>query len=173
MKRFLRSVGAALPLAGVTAVILAQTVPALDVKFGLWEMAMTVDIGGTPPQMDTSKMTPAQKAQMEAAMKEMMGQHTSTKRQCVTKADLAKSMGETSPGQTCKDTVTTNTGTVYDVTRACTGERTEKAQIHMEAVGREAMKGMVKSSTTEDGRTQTANISFTGKWVAADCGKEK
>src|SRR5438132_805284 len=86
------------------AALVAQA-PALDVKMGLWEMSSTTQMGGQMPTVDTSKMTPEQKKQLDDAMKQMVGEaHTNVAKSCVTKEKLEKSvfMMESQPGQTCK-----------------------------------------------------------------------
>src|SRR4051794_38289473 len=45
----------------MAATVVAQA-PALDVKYGLWEMSNVTNLGGQMPQIDTSRMTPEQKA---------------------------------------------------------------------------------------------------------------
>src|SRR5262245_15708355 len=97
-------------LAGLGAVLVAQA-PALDVKFGLWENTIVMNMGGAPP-VDTSKMTPEQAAQMAAAMK-AMGERTVTDKTCVTKEDLANEsfMLPQTGGMTCTRKITTNTKT--------------------------------------------------------------
>jgi hypothetical protein len=158
--------------AGLTATAVAQT-PALDIKFGLWETTTVanVDMGGMPA-MDTSKMTPQQKAKMEEAMKIAGAQHTDTRRRCVTREDIGKSFFP--PAQEgCTDAITANTRTTLDMTRTCTGAHTETSKVHMEAISPESTKGTIASTTQQGGRMQKVNIAFTSKWVAADCGKVK
>jgi hypothetical protein len=125
--RFSRFAGAAL-LSGAAAVVFAQTAPSLDVKPGLWELTLTssIDLGGAPP-MDTSKMTPAQKAKMEETMKMLTQQHTDTQKKCITKEEMAKSFLEGNE-ESCTDKVTSNTAAVFDMTRTCTGERPSTTQ---------------------------------------------
>ena len=168
----LRFAGAVALAAGLSATAIAQA-PALDIKSGLWETTTVanVDMGGMPA-MDTSQMTPQQKAKMEEAMKIAGAQHTDTQRRCVTRDDISKSMFP-SAQEGCKDAVTANTKTMLDVTRTCTGAHNETSKVHMEAISPESTKGTISSTSQQGGRTQKMNISFTSKWVAADCGKAK
>lgn len=173
MKHVSRSFSTALLLSGATAVVLAQA-PLLDVKPGLWEVTMTssTETAGAPPA-DTSKMTPAQKAQMQAATRAMAQPRTDTQKKCVTKEAAAKGLIEVEPEEGCKDTVTANTKTAFDMKRVCTGDRTENSTTHMEASSREAMRATVATSVTEDGSTQKMNVSLAAKWLSADCGSVK
>jgi hypothetical protein len=167
-----RLAGAAAFAASFSIAVLAQA-PAIDLKLGLWETTTvaSVDMGGTPP-MDTSKMTPQQKAKMEEAMKIAGSQHTDTQRRCITKDDIGKSFFP-SAQEGCTDAITANTRSVLDITRTCRGTRAETSQVHMEALSRESIKGTVASTTTQGDRNQKMHILFTSKWVAADCGTAK
>jgi hypothetical protein len=158
----------------LSAIALAQA-PVLDVKMGLWELSSTVNLGGEMPMIDTSKMTPEQKAQMDAAMKSMMGAHTNTQKTCVTREKFNKSafMMDDQPGTTCKQTVSTNTRSVLDAKVVCTGERAMTMQMHVDALSPTTIKGTMKSANSEQGKTITMDATMTGKWLAADCGDVK
>jgi hypothetical protein len=158
----------------LSAIALAQA-PVLDVQMGLWELSSTVNLGGEMPMIDTSKMTPEQKAQMDAAMKSMMGAHTNTQKTCVTREKFNKSafMMDDQPGTTCKQTVSTNTRSVLDAKVVCTGERAMTMQMHVDALSPTTIKGTMKSANSEQGKTITMDATMTGKWLAADCGDVK
>src|SRR5689334_3647145 len=117
MKRVSAWMGA-MALATTTATVLFAQPPALDVKMGLWEVTSTTNIGGDMPPVDTSKMTPQQKAQVEQAMKGMMGSHTNTTKSCMTREKFEKEsfMIGNEPNQNCRQTLTTNTRSAFDAT---------------------------------------------------------
>jgi hypothetical protein len=170
-RRFLSPALLALPL---TAVVLAQAPqpPALNVRMGLWEVSSTIDLGGQMPGMDMSKMTPAQQAQMAAAMRGMMGAHTTTTKSCMTREKFNKQnfvAGEQS-GMDCKQTFTKNTATVLEGNVSCTGTRSMTGTMHFDATSPTAFNGTMKSATSERGQTMTANVAMSGKWLGADCG---
>jgi hypothetical protein len=171
----LRTVGSVALMSSVTAILLAQApvVPNLDVKMGLWEMTSSAQVGGEMP-IDTSKMTPQQKTQMEAAMKSMMAPHTNVEKSCMTKDKFAKEgfMPQDS-GMNCKQSVTTNTKTTLEGSVKCTGERAMTGQIHIDALSTTAIKGTIKASTTDQGKTMTVDMTLAGKWLGADCGDVK
>ncbi len=156
----------------LSTLLLAQA-PALDVRMGVWEITSTIDIGGQMPAMDTSGMTPAQKAQMEAAMKGMMGPHTTTDKSCITKEDFSKSalmLGQSDEdAEDCKQTIATNTRSTLEGTVVCTGENAMTRQIRIDAVSPTSIKAVMKGTHTEKGRTTTMNATMTGKWLGADC----
>jgi hypothetical protein len=157
----------------LTAIVLAQA-PALNVRMGLWEVTSAINVGGEMPGMDTSKMTPQQKAQMEAAMKGMMGAHQNVMKSCMTKEkfDQANFMGDQA-GDKCKQTLTKNTATVLEGTVACTGDHPMNGQMHLEATSPTSFTGTMKSNTTEQGKTMTVDMNMSGKWLGADCGDVK
>jgi hypothetical protein len=171
MRTSFRRFGFALLSLSLTAVVAAQK-PALNVKMGLWEITATTDIGGQMPGMDTSKMTPQQKAQMEAAMKGMMGAHPTVTKTCMTQEKFDKSdfMMTDQPGMTCKQTFSKNTSTALDGTVTCTGTRSMTGQMHIEASSPTSITSTMKSSTSEQGKTMTVNMNMTGKWLGAACG---
>ena len=159
----------------LSAIVLAQA-PVLDVKMGLWEISSVTRIAGQMPGMDTSKMTPQEKAQMEAAMKSMMGtDHPIVSKTCVTREKFDKSnfLMEDSKGMTCKQTTTTNTHTALEAHVVCAGAHSMTIQMHVDALSPTSFKGTMKSSTTENGKTLTADATMTGKWLAAECGDVK
>ena len=162
------AVGTATLAAALVAGLSAQA-PALDIKLGFWETTTVakVDMGGAPP-IDTSKMTAQQKARMEEAMKAMSVPHTDTQRRCITRADIGKSFFPDA-NKGCTDKITANTARLLDLTRTCSGSRNEVFQVHMEALSRESLKGAVNSTATVAGRAQKMNITFTSKWIGADC----
>jgi len=111
---------------------------------------------------------------MDEAMKMMTQPRTDTRQRCLTKSDIAKGLLQTeTDNQGCKSAVTVNTKTAFDMTRTCTGKRTENSAIHMEALSPEAMRGTIASTTSQGGSTQKLNISMTGRWVSASCGAVK
>jgi len=173
MKRAARLLAVAV-VAALGAVAVAQA-PALNVQMGLWEISSTTDLGGQMPAVDTGKMTPDQKARLEAAMKGLMGPHTSVNKSCVTKEKFNQSnfMGQDQPGAACQQAITTNTSTSLEGTVTCTGEHPMSGQIHIDAPSPTTFTGSVKATSTEGGRPTTVNIALSGKWLSADCGTVK
>ena len=166
-----------LALAAVAALggVAAAQAPALNVQMGLWEISSTTDLGGQMPGVDTTKMTPEQKARVEAAMKGMMGPRTSVNKSCVTKEkfDQSNFMTQDQPGDTCHQAITTNTRTSLEGTVTCTGEHPMSGQIHIDAPSPTTFTGTVKATSTEGGRATTINMALSGKWLSADCGTVK
>jgi hypothetical protein len=163
-------------LAGMTGAVALAQKPVLNVKMGLWELTSMTQVGGQMPAIDTSKMTPEQKAQFEAAMKSaVLGAHTNVTKSCITKEkfDKANFMMTDKDAETCKQTVSTNTPTSLDAAIACTGEHPRTGEVHIEAPSPSAFKGTIKFAMSERGRAMTVDGTMTARWLAADCGDVK
>jgi hypothetical protein len=174
-----RLVTAALLSAACAGLALAQT-PLLEPRFGLWEMTTTISMGGGMPGVDTSKMTPEQKARMEAMMKGM-GDRTNVSKSCLKAEDVKNPnfMMQEQAGMTCTQTMNTNTRTVLDANVKCTGAREMTGQTHIELPTPTTMRSTMKMQTAAPagagaagGPPTQVNITMAGKWLAADCGKE-
>jgi hypothetical protein len=165
---------AALLLSVAAAAVALAQAPSLDVKMGLWEVTSTTDLSGQMPAMDTSKMTPDQRAQMETMMKAMAGRPTVTKI-CMTKEKLDRSSFMTEqPGTTCTQALTTNTSSTLEATVSCKGGRAATSKLHIDALSSTSIKGSFAVSNIGDaGRGMNINATMTGQWLGADCGTTK
>jgi hypothetical protein len=149
----------------------------VNVKTGLWEMTMTTTTSGTMPISPefAAKLTPEQRAKMEAAMKANSGEKTRTitYKDCMTKEKLQKGadFGKTDPK--CPPTVATSTASSIDVRFSCeqAGVKTS-GTIHFDALNPENIRGSGQTSATSGGNTMNAKMGWTGKWIAAACGGE-
>ena len=162
-------------LASIACLAAAQSPTlALSVEVGLWEVTTRATVDGQLPPIDTSAMTPAERANIEAAAKAILGTHTSTAKQCVTAEKLQQGIfvvpGD--PGFTCQQSIRKNTATVAEVRLSCTGAEGQKmsAEIHVEARSPSALTGTTRSQKTQQGRTLKMDGTMTGRWIAADCG---
>jgi hypothetical protein len=107
---------------------------------------------------------------MEAAMKQMMGQHTTVTKSCMTKEKFDKD-NFMNDDASCKTTVTTNTRSVLDAKQVCARGQTQSMRI--EAASPTSVKATFKASTIDQGKTMTIDGTMTGKWLAAACGDVK
>ena len=171
-----RLLGAALISAACAGVAIAQA-PLLAPQLGLWEMTTMVSVGNAMPAIDTSNMPPEQKARIEAAMKGMSADRTDVSKTCFRKEDLADPnfMMRGQQGMTCTQKLNTNTRTVLDADVVCTGERAMSGHTHIELPTPTTMRATMKTQSP-GGRagapTPQVSITMSGKWLAADCGKE-
>ena len=77
------------------------------------------------------------------------------------------------PGTTCKQTMITNTHTALESKVVCTGQHPSTMQMHFDALSPTSVKGTMKSTTTEGGKTMTGDVTMTAKWLGANCGDVK
>jgi len=169
-----RSATSAALLVVLSAVLVAQA-PALDVRLGLWENTIAMTMEGLPPGIDTSKMTPAQIAQMSAGMNAAMGKPIIQKT-CMTKENLASDafMLSEQPGMKCTRVIKTNTRASYVADVTCTGAQQMKGTVSIESTGGgTAFKGTGKMATTMNGQTTNMSMAMTGKYLGAACGDVK
>ena len=151
----------------------ADAVP-MDIKLGLWESTVTTQMSGMPalpPEM-LSKLTPEQRAKMEAAMGRGAASPKTTTRHCVTKETLnqALSFGGNQQ-QTCKQTLVSSTATKQVVHVECnSGAMSSSGDLQFEAVNRETIKGSMVMNAGQGGRGMSTKMEFSSKWLGADCG---
>jgi len=165
--------------------ILAASVPAfaaaqaIDAKTGLWETTVKIDAAGMASMVDTSGMSPEQKARVEAMMKGMGNggmprEHTS--KSCVTADDLKNS----APGgddADCTYHYTTRTSTKVAGTVSCTKRgATQTGDFNFETKGREQMQGTMHMKLAKGGATPGSGdmtIDMSSRWLGGDCGDVK
>ncbi len=155
--------------AGVTA---ARAAEPFDVKLGLWEVTRTTETSGELP-FDTSKLTPDQRARIEAAMKARQGTRTHTMRSCVTREKLDRDMFSDKENAKCKHTVVASTRTVREVKMECAGDEPMTGNIRFEALTPERVKGDAKMTVGEGARSMKVNSTMNARWIGSDCGDVK
>ena len=150
----------------------------MDVKPGLWETTMTnrTDMSAMVPPEVLLKMPPEQRARMEAALQGRGGPRTTTTKRCVTKDTINEALASANTSSAkevnCTRTFTTSTSTKQVVHMECTsGTMKTSSDIQAEVIGPEATKGsMVMTLGGGGGRGGNMKMSWTTKWLGADCG---
>ena len=160
----------------VIALLLASTTAyaePLNVKTGLWELTSTTAVSGTPP-VDTSKMTPEQKAGFEAAMKARQAKGPSTRviKSCMTKEKLEREPFKEAAKASCTDTVISSTGTHWHAKRVCT-QPSSVGEFMLEVLSPERIKETVQMNQGDDKHAMTVHVSIAGQWLGSNCGKIK
>jgi hypothetical protein len=175
MMRPRRSLTTILLAGPLAAVVVGQTParPKLDVRMGLWEITSTVDVDGRMPGIDTSRMTPQQRAEMAAAMRGSEAPHTTSTASCITREDFDRRNFVVTQDRNCRQTITTNTTTRLDATIRCAADRAATGRLHIEATTPTAYTGTITTTAMEHGRRTTTTVTMSGRWVAADCGALK
>ena len=172
MTRVSRVCAFALLSACLAATLAYAQAPALKINLGAWEVTTAVDLGGMPPGIDTSKMTPEQKARAEALAQSRPAQPPRVTKTCITKENVQRGaiLGDDDPTMKCTQTFASNTPTLLDTTRTCTGEGVSRtSHTRMETTAATSLKATVNTSSVRNGRTIMVNVVVTGKWLGADC----
>jgi hypothetical protein len=154
--------------------------PMIDVKLGLWETTTAGESQGVPP-IDTSSMTPEQKARLEAFLQAQKARGntptTRTSKSCLTKEKLEKGFLDDPARQAqvqCKQTVVSNSATELHMKADCTGGgRGMSGDFHFVALSRESVRGEMTMVMGEGGRGMTVKSTMTSKWLGAECGDLK
>jgi len=174
-KTILTGILLALPMASWAADI-------LDVKPGLWEQTMTIEMTGMP----APQVTPEQLAQMPPALRARMegmiggGPQTFTTKVCQTKESLADAQAYARQQNSCTSKLTSMSATKVEYHTDCTGRFTGSGDFVVERVDPEHTKttGVLKgvSSTgkkADSGQPINQKMTIIGKWLSADCGDVK
>jgi uncharacterized protein DUF3617 len=157
----------ALFCAGICA---AQT--PLNVKTGEWESTISSDTSGQLPipQEMIDKMTPEQRAKMEAMMKArgMQGPRTTVTKHCVKKEDLDKPFGN--DNKSCKPTIVNSSATKQEIHMDCeVGGGKQVGTLKFEAVDSSTVKGSMQMTASNGGRTMNVNSTFSARWLGPAC----
>jgi len=148
----------------------------IDVKTGLWEMTMKMDLSGMQmPAISPdvlAKMSPEQRARMEA-MKGGVSEHVT--KSCVTEKELERGFDPQQNKETnCKIVSSNATSSSLEVHMSCDSAQVKGTSVmKMNAVDREHVQADVKSDMVANGRPVKVNVQMTGKWLSSDCGAVK
>jgi Protein of unknown function (DUF3617) len=158
----------------------ADTITHLNVKEGLWETTSTKLMTGMGvPAESLAKMSPDQRARVEAMMKEngLGTPATDVHKECITKEklEMRSAFGSNGGGQgDCKHTVVTSTGSKLEMKIHCEGkDHSSDGTVLMEAINSDSVKGKMQFASTSKGRNMNMEMSFTGRYLGADCGDVK
>lgn len=148
----------------------------LNMKPGLWEKTITITMTGElpfPAEM-LNKLTPDQRARIEARMKANSPAHTrtTTDKSCVTREDLEKPFN---PGnKECTWTILESSSTKAKGTVSCQAEGMKmNGTGEYEAPDPEHLKGSIHTNSTGGGKNMTVDSAFTSKWLGSSCGDVK
>src|SRR5262249_50766038 len=151
--------------------------PAFNVKPGLWEVTTAGNLSGAPPipPEALAKMTPEQRAQMEAAMQAAMSRNKQprTSKSCITQQQLDKGPTFGPHDKSCTQTVVSRTPSLIETRVECTGERKMSGTFRFQAQSREAIHGDMSMAMSGGGNTMNSKYTLDGKWLGADCGSVK
>ena len=160
-------------LGAMPACAIAQYQP-LNVKTGQWQTTVLVNTGGTLPMPSgqMAKLTPEQRARVEAAMKQASRPKTTahTNQDCLTQDELSKGTPFKSDDKKCTQKVLNSSSSKLNVEQDCAEDSmTTKTIMLLEATSPELVKGTGTVTATSEGHTFTSNISFTSQWLSSTC----
>jgi hypothetical protein len=142
-----------------------------DVKPGQWETTVAGQTTGQLPipQEMLDKMTPEQRAKIEAAMQARNGQPTVHK-SCAKKEDLDKPFARDFHSASCKQTFVTSTSTKQEIHMECEENGGKQVgTLKIEAVDSGTVKGTMQMTATNGARTMNLNYTYSAKWLGPVC----
>lgn len=167
----------ALTSLAVTAWVQAAELAKPNIKPGLWEVTTNPHISGEMPipEDQLAKMTPEQRARLEAAMKAHQAKPRVYK-ECMTPAKIARGFDIDRSGEdsSCKRNVVSSSASELTLHDECSKpDRKTSMDVHFEVKGGTQMSGKINVVMTSAGKTMTVNSTVQGKWLGANCGTVK
>jgi hypothetical protein len=163
----------------------ADDIKPFDGKPGLWETTSTTEMSGLPgmpampqiPPEQLAKMTPQQRAQVEAMIKARMGAaggpQTDTTKSCLTSDSFKNGLTMGQKNTNCTQKVTSSSSSMQNIHMECTqGKTTMVGDFMIERVDSEHAKGNLVMKAAGD-QPINMKMSFSTKWLSADCGDVK
>lgn len=150
----------------------------LAAENGLWEVTTHPQTSGQMPISDEQlqKLSPEQRARVEAAMKAAMGQANQEHviRTCMTPEKRAEGLGVGNEGPSCKTSVIQNTSSELQVRSECSSDNGVRTTTeHLRMSGRHSISGTVEAAMSQGSKQMTMHMTIAGKWLGADCGSVK
>lgn len=153
----------------------ADTITPLNVKLGLWEMSITHSMTGALPISDDklAKMTPEQRARVEAAMGQagFGAPATEVHKECLTQEKLDKERGFGLDRKGCTRTIVNSSSTKLEAKMHCVEEdRKTDGTLLLEVVSADNVKGNMDATVSSGGRAMNMHIIFNSKYLGSSCG---
>ena len=170
----------ALTSLAVTAGIQAAELTKPNIRPGLWEVSINPQVSGEMPipEDQLAKMTPEQRARLQAAMKAQMtnGAKPRVYKECMTPEKIARGFEVNPHGDdpSCKRNVVSSSANEMTLHNECNRqERKTVTDMHFEVRGGTQTNGKINIVMTSAGKTMTMNSTIQGKWLGASCGTVK
>ena len=157
------------------ATVWAADFTPLNVKTGEWEVTVSgQSTGQLPiPQAMLDKLTPEQRAKMEAVMKARgggLGARPTVRKSCLRKEKLDKPFGDDEERKSCKQTIVTSSATKQEIHLECAqGGGQQTGTFKLEAVDSGTVKGVMQMTASNEGRSMNMNYDFSAKWLGPVC----
>ena len=148
-----------------------------DIKPGLWEVTSVPQVSGEMPipEDQLQKMTPEQRARVQAAMQSGMGSARKPRvyKECMTPEKIARGLDLDKAGNdaSCKRTILSSTPSELKLHDECSRQNGKSVtDVHFRIEGTTRMTGKVNVVMSSGGKSMTVNSSLSGKWLSPDCG---
>jgi hypothetical protein len=130
------------------------------------------------PEEQLAKMTPEQRARLQAAMQSGMANGSKPRiyKECMTPEKIARGfeMDRGADEASCKRTIVSSTSSELTLHDECNRpERQSVTDVHFEIKGGTQMNGKINVVVTSSGKTMTVDSTVQGKWLSASCGTVK
>lgn len=164
----------------VTAQVLAAEPIKPNIKPGLWEVSITPEVSGEMPipEAQLAKMSPEQRARLEAMMKarSAKGATPRTYKECMTPEKIARGFDMDRKGDeaSCKRKVISSSANELTMHDECTKpDQKTVSDVHFEVKGGTQMNGKINVVVSSGSKAMTVKNTMQGKWVSASCGAVK
>jgi hypothetical protein len=164
-------------ISGVALIGLACAASAaekLDIRTGSWEITATTQMSGMPLSDEMlGEMTPQQRAEVQAAMREeaAKGPQTEVTRECITTEDVERPF-QSASGEECTQTIVRTTRTTQEARLVCTGEHKGEGLLRVNAPNPETMTATLDLRAGEGPNAFTIKARMKGRWLSAQCEDE-
>jgi Protein of unknown function (DUF3617) len=146
----------------------------LDIRTGTWEITATTHMSGTPLSNEMlSKMTPEQRAEVQAAMREeaAKGPQTEVSRECITPEEVERPFASADL-ENCTQQIVRTTRTTQEARLQCTGEYKGSGLLRVTAPNPQTMTATLELSAGDGPAPFTIKSQMKGRWLAAACEDE-
>lgn len=145
----------------------------LDVKPGEWQTTLNGQTTGMPPLPPEmlAKLTPEQRAKMEAMMAARSGGKSTVSKGCLKKEDLDKPFNMSDKSMaSCARSMVTSSGSKQEIRVDCnTNGAKTTGTVKVEAVDSENVRGSMQMAITNGEHTMNMNYMFASKWIGPAC----
>jgi hypothetical protein len=141
----------------------------LNIKLGLWEIVSTTQVAGSPtmPTAMLDKMTPEQRAQVQAA-DASSGTQTETERECIMQDDIENPFNDDDTAD-CTHTIVSTTRTTQELRLTCTGDTPGSGLLRIDSPTPETLTGTLDLQIDHGAGLMTLQSHYEGRWLGADC----
>jgi hypothetical protein len=168
----------ALATLGATALVQAADLMKPNIKPGLWEVSHHPQVSGQVqiPEEQLAKMTPEQRAQMEAALKNYAANSSKPHvyKECMTPQKIARGFDLAREESGCTRKVVSSSANELTLHDECSKQRGKTvSDVHFEIKNGTQMSGKINVVMSSGSKTMTMNSTVEGKWLGASCGAVK